>query len=51
MKPGPKEQEIRRLREKRAETASEQNRRLLKGKAKVKAISAQVVSIKASKRP
>jgi hypothetical protein len=50
-KPGPKELEIRRLRERRAETLKEQNRRLLKGKGKVKAIGAQIVRIKASKRP
>lgn len=52
-KPGPKEGQIRALREARIELIkrTEQNRRLLKGKGKVKAISGSVVRIKAAKRP
>jgi hypothetical protein len=52
-KPGPKEAQIRQLREVRIEMIrrSAQNQKLLRGKAKVKAIGASVISIKASKRP
>jgi hypothetical protein len=52
-KPGPKEAQIRHLREARQEQIrrTEQNRKLLKGKAKVKGISAGVVHIRLAKRP
>jgi hypothetical protein len=53
-KSGPKEAQIRHLREVRIEMmrrAQQQNEKLLRGKSKVKAIGAQVVRIKASKRP
>jgi hypothetical protein len=52
-KPGPKEAQIRDLREERIEMMrrSAQNQKLLRGKAKVKAVSASVVRIKAVKRP
>jgi hypothetical protein len=50
---GIKEAQIRKLREQRAEMVkrSEKNQRLLRGKAKVKAIGASIVRIKAVKRP